>query len=451
MTWTAVVAGYAMNALWQAPVVAGAAWLAARAVRGLGPGAEHRAWVAGLAAQCALPALALVEWRSAEAWLEAWFAALGGSGTDAADAARVAVTQGAGVAAHGLALPAWAMGVLAVAYGVATGWLALRLGWRLLQLRRLRSEALVPRLTPEATQAWEEAKRRFGVTAELRVAPGLTMPAAMGVWWPLVLIPEGLARELDAVELETVLAHECAHVARRDFAKNAAYELAAIAVGWHPAVWWVRGRVTETREMVCDALAAGVAGRSAYGRCLLRLAERLAGRGALRTPLATGIFDSDGLEGRLMRLTEATKAMRGARRAAAMALCAALGTGTLAFALGMGVHVAPPAAAAAEQGAKPVEVPAGKMVAYVDHKVQPTYPPEAKKARVQGTVKLKATIAKDGTIEDLRVVSGPEKLQQSALDAVKQWTYKPYLLNGEPVEVETTINVIYTLGRKAKK
>ena len=67
--------------------------------------------------------------------------------------------------------------------------------------------------------------------------------------------------------------------------------------------------------------------------------------------------------------------------------------------------------------------------------------------RLEGTVVLAATISKAGTIENLRVVSGPAMLQQAALDAVKTWQYRPYLLNGQPVEVETTINVIFTLSR----
>jgi protein TonB len=79
-------------------------------------------------------------------------------------------------------------------------------------------------------------------------------------------------------------------------------------------------------------------------------------------------------------------------------------------------------------------------------KAVPVYPPAAKKARIQGKVVLDAVIGTDGTVESLRVLSGPQELQQSALDAVRQWTYKPYLVNGEPVEVETTVNIIYMLG-----
>jgi protein TonB len=62
------------------------------------------------------------------------------------------------------------------------------------------------------------------------------------------------------------------------------------------------------------------------------------------------------------------------------------------------------------------------------------------------TVVLQATISKTGSIENLRVMSGPAMLTQSALDAVRSWRYRPYLLNGEPVEVETTVNVVFSLG-----
>jgi protein TonB len=78
---------------------------------------------------------------------------------------------------------------------------------------------------------------------------------------------------------------------------------------------------------------------------------------------------------------------------------------------------------------------------------RPVYPPLAKAARVQGTVKFEAVIAKDGTIQNLKVISGPPLLVNAALEAVKQWQYKPTLLNGEPVEVITTIDVNFTLSQ----
>jgi protein TonB len=95
---------------------------------------------------------------------------------------------------------------------------------------------------------------------------------------------------------------------------------------------------------------------------------------------------------------------------------------------------------------KKVNISAGVAVGMLLQKTTPVYPPIAKAARVSGTVVLQATISKTGLIENLRVISGPAMLQQAALDAVKTWRYRPYLLNNEPVEVETTVNVIFTLG-----
>jgi protein TonB len=94
----------------------------------------------------------------------------------------------------------------------------------------------------------------------------------------------------------------------------------------------------------------------------------------------------------------------------------------------------------------PTRVPSSIAAGLLIRKVIPQYPPLARAARVEGTVVLAATISKEGTIINLRVVSGPPMLQQAALDAVSQWRYRPYLLNGEPVDVETTVNVIFTLG-----
>jgi protein TonB len=95
--------------------------------------------------------------------------------------------------------------------------------------------------------------------------------------------------------------------------------------------------------------------------------------------------------------------------------------------------------------AKP-HISTGVMEGMLLYKVLPTYSPMALAMRASGRVELQATISRGGTIENLRVTSGPPVLQQSAIDAVKQWRYRPYLLNGEPVEVETTIYVDFKLN-----
>ena len=81
------------------------------------------------------------------------------------------------------------------------------------------------------------------------------------------------------------------------------------------------------------------------------------------------------------------------------------------------------------------------------NRVQPVYPPLARQTRISGTVRLHAIIGKDGSVQQLEVLSGHPLLVQSALDAVRQWKYRPTLLNNEPVEVDTTIDVIFSLNQ----
>lgn len=80
------------------------------------------------------------------------------------------------------------------------------------------------------------------------------------------------------------------------------------------------------------------------------------------------------------------------------------------------------------------------------YKVQPVYPPLARSARIQGSVLLRASISRSGTIENLNVISGHPMLVGAALDAVRQWRYRPYILNDEPVEVETQVTVNFSLS-----
>ena len=96
---------------------------------------------------------------------------------------------------------------------------------------------------------------------------------------------------------------------------------------------------------------------------------------------------------------------------------------------------------------KRVTVGGNVQAARLVNRVQPIYPPLARQTRISGTVKLHAIIGKNGAVEQLQVVSGHPLLVQSALDAVRQWRYQPTLLNGDPVEVDTEIDVIFSLAQ----
>jgi protein TonB len=93
-----------------------------------------------------------------------------------------------------------------------------------------------------------------------------------------------------------------------------------------------------------------------------------------------------------------------------------------------------------------VRVSTGVATGLLIKKVTPNYPPLAKQARIQGQVILQAEISKDGTIQNLQLISGHPMLAPAAIEAVKQWRYKPYLLNGEPVAVETQVQVNFSLS-----
>jgi len=107
----------------------------------------------------------------------------------------------------------------------------------------------------------------------------------------------------------------------------------------------------------------------------------------------------------------------------------------------------PPPAVKKVETPQRIKVGGNVQSAMIIRKPPPVYPQLAKSARVSGVVHLAAVISKDGTIQELHSLGGPALLIQAAMDAVKQWVYRPTMLNGEPVQVETTIDVNFTLNQ----
>ena len=107
----------------------------------------------------------------------------------------------------------------------------------------------------------------------------------------------------------------------------------------------------------------------------------------------------------------------------------------------------PPVAVKKVETIQRLKIGGNVQSAKIVKKITPLYPQLAKSARVSGVVRLAAIIAKDGTIQELHSMYGPALLIQAAMDAVKQWVYLPTMLNGEPVQVETTIDVNFTLSQ----
>jgi TonB family protein len=282
----------------------------------------------------------------------------------------------------------------------------------------------------------------------LAQSPGLFAPVALGVRRKMVLLPANLEVRLAPADFDMVIAHEFAHIQRNDFVKNLCYEILALPVSYHPLQWLTRQRVMETREIVCDEVAAQVSGRPAYVQSLLRLASLLVHGFARPIPHGIGVFDADALERRLMKLTQNSPRIGHVRRAVLVAFSMVLAAGAGTSALALRLSLDPGAFSGGDSSSPaPRSIPPATLVENLIHKVPPTYPPDAKKAHIQGTVVLEAIIGKTGDVESLKAVSGPPELQQSSLDAVRQWKYKPFLLNGDPIEVKSTIKVIYTLQK----
>jgi TonB family protein len=437
------VLSYLANSLWQVPLLFAAGFVAARLVRPIGPAAEHRVWVGVLLLQSLLPAASVASWS----WVRDVFLWPGrfhrGDGF-------VSVVMGPGRALGGLSLPRFSLVALAMAYGLVCAWLIARFAWRCAGLRAIRREASELPETSDAARCCARAAERLcleriSIAASIRVFS----PVVLGFRRPAILLPASMLPRLTPADLDAVIAHECAHLVRNDFLRNLLYEALTIPIGYHPLLWATRGRLTETREMVCDRLAAaGVSGRKQYARSLLRLASVLIDRTPVNTCHAIGIFDANTFERRIMKLAEKPIELGGVRRAALALACAVVGLAACgsAFALRVHVNTLNFVAFDSHKAPKRVLVSSGVMAGQKISGDNPVYPQEAKDQRVQGTVVLDATIGKDGTVENLKVVSGPKELQRSSIDAVKTWLYKPYLLNGDPVEVETQISVVYTLA-----
>jgi TonB family protein len=474
---------YLFNALWQIPLIFAAAWIAVRMLRSADPaadavadpGVEHRVWAGALWLQLILPACNL---QFASLW-HTLLNLLPATGTVSNGGVHIFLGSAATAAGGTLRLPLALEAGLILAWACCTLYFAARLTWGLFQTHTLARTATRLTLTGASASRWTGHCHRMGIAApppEIAASPQGIGPVTIGLRRGLVLLPpaflESIAPEISPNipphiapnDLDAVLAHELAHIQRHDFAKNLLCGLVSLPVAWHPLVWRTRARVAESRELVCDAMAAdsitaeAVAGRRQYAHSLLRLASMLSASPRVATFHALGIlsFNTDAriFERRIMTLTHKRTPMSTTRRllAAAAGCVVALATCTSALALHTDVSALTPGAENQASGsATPtkIHVKSSVMVGQKISGDNPTYPKEARAKKIQGTVVLDATIGKDGTIENLQVAKSPDKqLSQSALDAVRTWRYRPYLLNGNPIEVDTTVNVIYCLSNK---
>jgi TonB family protein len=453
---------YLFNALWQIPLIFAAAWIAARMLRRADPHIGHRIWVGALFLQIALPACSL---HISSPWASMWVALRSltffWKQPSVIRGAETSILFGPGVAGgNSLHLPPGLLTGVALAYACSVLYFAGRIAWGLVETRTLARSATRLTLTGDTALRCSQYCRRLGITApppEIAASPRVIGPITVGFRRGLLLLPAAFLETIAPRDLDAVLAHELAHIRRRDFAKNVLYGLVSLPVVWHPLLWRTRARIAESRELVCDAIAAdAIAGRKQYAQSLLRLASMLGGRPAIPTLHAIGILslgsDARTFERRIMILTHKRTPMSATRRFVIAAACGILAVATCTSALALRTDVAAlnraqenPAA-----GTTPpirMHVKAAIMSGQKISGENPTYPKEARAKKIQGTVELALVIDKDGLPQGIHVKQSPsELLTKSAIKAVSTWRWRPYLLNGDPIEVDTTVNVTYNLA-----
>jgi TonB family protein len=346
-----------------------------------------------------------------------------------------------------LHLPRAVLIAIVTAYLTAVLYFVLRLLHGLIRTRIILREAQDLPLNPAQSALLSHAA---GPRRSIRIATSATLPGpvTLGFTQPVLLLPPHFLASVSEQDQLALFAHEAAHIRRHDFSLNLLYTALAVPIAFHPALWFTRNRLAETREMICDTLAARtLAGPEPYTQSLLRLALSLTAHPPASPLHAIGFLDANSFERRLMHLTELTTqplVPSRLRRTLLASACAALAVITCTSALAL--HLEAPAPVPSGRAGQ-AQVAAGVMAGQILSKVAPIYPAEAKANHdtLDGPVKLHALIGKDGTIQNIYVQQSLRRdYDASALEAVRQWVYKPYLLNGEPTEVETTVTVTYS-------
>lgn len=350
----------------------------------------------------------------------------------------------------------------------------LRLGWLgagLLRLRALRRRARPLFPVPASVVS---AAARVGATAELLISSEVASPLAIGWRRPAVVFPERFDA-LEASEQEAVACHELLHVKRCDSWAVLLEELARALLWSQPSAWGLLSGISLAREQAIDGdVVRSTGDRRSYLRALARLAAfaQEAPSGALPFHSRSHLLRRVAHLAKEVPMSRRSLVLATAASAALILLVGAAGAAAVPFGSSAGNPTTEPAASSAaspagaaregvaggvaegvrggiaEEAGDDVVLKVGgdvKEPAEI-HRVQPTYPEEAREKRIQGRVVVRAVIDEKGTVTKVEAVESPDPmLTEAALEAVKKWTYKPATKKGKPVKVFLTVTVAFKL------
>jgi TonB family protein len=351
--------------------------------------------------------------------------------------------------ARGFSLPVYSLLLGLILFGMLFRFLRLTLGLRKLRSPRDGATAFTP--LPAAAA---ELQSRLGVRASFFISPTLDGPATFGFRNPTILLPRRFL-DLSEPSQKGIVCHELLHVARRDWVFNLVEEVILACFWFHPIVGWLVSRIRLWREQVVDAEVVECLGtRKPYMYALLEIAA-----GKIEPALmAAPTFLSERQLARRIELLVKEVSMSKARLISSFStlvvvLILAGGLAVRAFPLKVPIPAIQPAVAS---NAHPAPTPRPEQVVDLNSKgvvkplpifkPEPPYTKEAKDAKVQGTVILKIVVDAQGNVSEAKVTKSLEKsLDESAVNTVKTWKFKPATKNGKPVSCRPWVEVSFKL------
>lgn len=373
------------------------------------------------------PALRLAYWRALLAVCVLLPLVPAPTGTPVGDVNVVAYQTIATLSASRAAHSAWpfVIGILLAGAIVRGAWLGSGL-WR---LRRLRRESVAA----SVDAAVLECARAVASHVDLRTHPAVSQPVSFGWRHPVVLLPPCL-RSLAPDVQRAALLHECVHVARRDWIGLVAEQAVQAVLWFHPAIWWATGQAQLAREQVVDAAVVRMLGtRKPYAEALLSFAD------IHPLALAAPLFARRHMARRIAALD----------RPRSVSMVRLLASAVCLFALTAAVTLSA-ASAVAQQTDNGAVYHAGNGVSLptVVREVRPQYTRDAMDARIEGHLLLSCVVQTNGVPSDIFVsesLDSEHGLDDAAVDALRQWRFKPGTKDGKPVAVQIAVDMRFTL------
>lgn len=445
---------FLLNALWQATLLAIAGWICSRLLRSAPARHVYRLWVGCLLLSLLLPLASLGRPTEILPSFAPMNVAAAASSTLSSSSFWQAVYVRLFHAriSFGSLNAEWFAGLYLL---FIFAWL-LRFVSSCNKTSRLRRSAYARQLPATIVPIVERCKQVF-VLEDVpilcsEVARG---PVVTGLRSPVVIVPEFLFANGSDEQWVSTLAHEFAHIRHRDFLFNLLLELISWPMSFHPAVLMMKRQISAARERACDEMATAHLIRPAtYARALVSIAEMMPSVQALsQSDYSLGIFDADILEERIMKLLRKNSPSKfwttsSLLTTAAILLALCISVSAFSFRVDKGANASSVVSFGVtnSQASDVLKIGPGITPPKVISKADPKYPADAKKAGHQGKVQLALVIGTDGKVETVSVSRSVDpSLDQSAMEAVRQWTFEPALKDGKPVKVEVHVEINFSL------